>query len=118
MPSIFFKCSLLPMSISISVIDFIISFSALGKLRFLLMSYDALYQWFSTFLVERNPNETFQRLKEPLCSNLIVLCKKHHLINKMRLKYSCSDLFTIKILIQTVKNLMKNLSLMFFAKLF
>ena len=54
--------------------------------------------------MERNPNETFQRLEEPLCNNLIVLCKKHHLINKMRLKYSCSDLFTLKILIQTVKN--------------
>ena len=64
----------------------------------------SLEQWFSTFLVERNPNETFQRLEEPLCNNLIVLSKKHHLINKMRLKYSCSDLFTTKILIQTVKN--------------
>ena len=34
-----------------------------------------LLQWFSTFLVERNPNETFQRLEEPLCGNLIVLCQ-------------------------------------------
>ena len=34
-----------------------------------------LWQWFSTFLVERNPNETFQRLEEPLCDNLIVLCQ-------------------------------------------
>ena len=32
-----------------------------------------LGQWFSTFLVKRNPNETFQRLEEPLCGNLIVL---------------------------------------------
>ena len=32
-------------------------------------------QWFSTFLVEWNPNETFQRLEEPLCSNFIVLCQ-------------------------------------------
>ena len=59
-----------------------------------------LQQWFSTFLVERNPNETFQRLEEPLCNNLISYA--NHLINKMRLKYSCLDLFTIKI--QTVKN--------------
>ena len=34
-----------------------------------------LLQWFSIFLVERNPNETFQRLEEPLCGNLIVLCQ-------------------------------------------
>ena len=34
-----------------------------------------LYQWFSTFLVEQNSNETFQRLEEPLCGNLIVLCQ-------------------------------------------
>ena len=36
---------------------------------------DTLDQWFSTFLVERNPNKTFQRLEEPLCGNLIVLCQ-------------------------------------------
>ena len=48
------------------------------------------------------PSKIFHRLEEPLCNNLIVLLKKHHLINKMRLKYSCPDLFTIKI--QIVKN--------------
>ena len=37
--------------------------------------YEGLNQWFSTFLVERNPNETFQRLEEPLCGNLIDLCQ-------------------------------------------
>ena len=46
-----------------------------------------LDQWFSTFLVERNPNKTFQRLEEPLCINLILICKKHYLINIMRLTY-------------------------------
>ena len=80
----------------------------------------AVEQWFSTFLGERNPNETFQRLEEPLYIYFIVLCKKHYLpqiapqkiappkrlkttdpINKMRLAYSCSDFFKIKI--QTVK---------------
>ena len=34
-----------------------------------------LDQWFSTFLVEWNPNETFQRLEEPLCNNLISYAK-------------------------------------------
>ena len=34
-----------------------------------------LHQWFSTFLVEWNPNETFQRLEEPLCNNLISYAK-------------------------------------------
>ena len=41
----------------------------------LLRSSERVYQWFSTFLVERNPNETFQRLEEFLCNNLIVLCQ-------------------------------------------
>ena len=43
-------------------------------------AFDTIDQWFSTFLLERNPHETFQRLEEPLCNNLIVLCNKHHLI--------------------------------------
>ena len=58
---------------------------------------DCIDQWFSIFLVERNPNETFQRLEEPLCINLILICKKNYLINIMRLTYLCSDLLTIKI---------------------
>ena len=29
-----------------------------------------LSQWFLTFVVERNPNETFQKLEETLCINL------------------------------------------------
>ena len=38
------------------------------------------YQWFSTFLLERNPKETFQWLEEPLSNNSTVLCKKQRLI--------------------------------------
>ena len=36
-------------------------------------SFDVLLQWFSTFLLERNSNEKFQWLEEPLSNNLIVL---------------------------------------------
>ena len=32
-----------------------------------------LLQWFSTFLLKRNPNEEFQWLEKLLCNNLIVL---------------------------------------------
>ena len=39
-------------------------------------------QWFSTFLVERNPNETFQMLEEPLCNNLISYAKNIILLIK------------------------------------
>ena len=46
-----------------------------SALQFVLAKCVNLEQWFSTFLVERNPNETFQRLEEPLCGNLIVLCQ-------------------------------------------
>ena len=43
-------------------------------------------QWFSTFLLKRNPKETFQWLEELLRNNSIVLCKKtaFNVINKIK----------------------------------
>ena len=37
-----------------------------------------LLQWFSTFLLKRNPNEKFQWLEKPLCNNLIALYNLHN----------------------------------------
>ena len=36
-------------------------------------SSDVLLQWFSAFLLKRNPDKEFQWLEKPLCNILIVL---------------------------------------------
>ena len=45
-------------------------FEAIKYSENLLVIVHSVHQWFSTFLVERNPNKTFQRLEELLCINL------------------------------------------------